>query len=1097
MANIEYHSIIEQAINDFDAIQGVLRDKGITYKGEALKADTTGVATSEYAGLINHQLYRVGDKEDLKNGLTGSKITDLTSATLAPSGALAISNTDLSNFTISFAPDKAGFIDGSGDNGTRVSVTLGSSVLQNPVLSATATLSAGTGTVTPITKEDSEEVTSYRVTADANKILGSVTIPAGSASIPDPTITHTATVAPSVEINSADTAGITSKLLDATGYGALAADNQKNYVQIQFVPKAKYEDTVTATITPKITGGFIKGFDNTNLNETGSIVVKDETNKNKNVEGASTSFYLPKGSVNKVSLTSSGLSFNKDGDQSIFAAADAEEGSYYPIIADVENLNIDANESQITEGWISGGSLSIDASSAKITGSTKIKKGSLTSGSVTLTPKITDDTNTILTPDVADEKLSDYYNITVSAGTLNADGNEGTTDGKATFAEGYIKSADADETVHAVFPTQKLHVKKGSVSAAINADKTATFVNYGTNTVITKSLGTTDKAADYYEIDPSLTATITPSFTEGYIKNFPTPDTYTGALDPFYIKKGHVKFRHDLLITPPTGTAVSSIFSETAPSDGTEYFTIATNGTFDKDATKAGYITTEDVEDDEDKKYYIPKAKFEFVKDSTGNSIIQATTSGYIPSGVIQAVEGKIDEAVVSANLDTGTTNIISSGASAADDYVINIEKNMTTTDAGYISSSEGTLQLASKYFIKRGKLDLSASLGNIVADAKGVTYSETNGNYSIGVSTSGEVAISTSSVYGYVASSDDLTLHSGKATGTVTLPSVTLRSTENTKAKAGVDLGDLEAGISTADGYVINPTYTAAKYTVDIATAGYGAVGRENTVVTSDADLTPIYIKKGAAVTKTGSQQTISEIQTSISNSLNATSTGDYTFSVAKNISDSVTIPDAYYKGQTASITVPVNISGTIKHGKAKVNIDNISTDVTLGGMSEVTGEETSTNPTHFYTVGGTVTSASISLSNVVAGYMKEADIDVTDTTASTSATKKHHIQKYEFAGDPGSNGTGVATVTDSSSGTAVTYFIPYGNDATTGVFGTDTAGIGTDEKDTLILHTKASYAANDIKLTLNQNAMGKEVRDDITRLTNRLKGNLVKASA
>lgn len=1072
MAETTIESVLSQAITDFDSIYASLKDKGVTYSGKELNSDTTGVKTSEYADLIKTELYRVGNRLSLDEGTDGTKIKDLKTLGAA-GGNSTIASSDNTTFTVSFKPSDAGFV--GKDTNVTISITA-----QNPSLSSNATLSDGTGVITSLTGDD-DVATGYKVTADSGKILGSVTIPTGSISIPDPSVTHTISVTPNVGV-AASTTGITSKIKSANDISDLTDDEKAKYIQFDMSAGAKYTDNLTATITPKLSNGFITGFSDTNFDatNTSSIVFNDKT-ENKDATNVTSSFYLPIATIENLKLANTATIEFADPNAAtvgLLADANSEEGSYYLLDADVTGLALDS-ASQITEGWTSGTSLKIDSTSAKASGQTRIKKGSLTAGEVSMAPVVTD-TDSITTAEVAEKDAANYYTVSVSAKDAL---------GKVTVQPGFIVDKEADVT--AKFPTQDIHVAKGTVETSV-LKPTAAY----DNSIIKATLATTDVASDYYTITPTVSAKLSrDKFTEGYVKA--TKETsFNGTIDPFYVKKGKVSFTHGLTVTTPTG--VEQLFKEVtadekAPVDS---FKVSTSGTLSVDS---GYVVSGDnsfVTETTDKEYYIPKAVVEWVSNGTeGAKLVQVKSGGYITSGSIAVTDGgSIDYAAVKALLDTGTTSILSTTGKAGD-YKINLTKS-SGTDAGYISATEGegTVELGADYYIPKGNIILSASIGNINIGTV-PTYDDTGKSYTFNATTTGNATVLDTTEYGYVTASDVKIeqQNAGEATGTLTLKSIGLSVTSDGKSTVGVDLGGLAAGTGTTDGYEIKPTFTAGTFTANVTSDGYGTVGKETASQVADATQTSVFIKKGDAVSIAPTAKT----KLTLADNFSATQAGDYTVSVSTaRVTGNAAVADGYYKAVTATANIPVEGSISVAHGNAAIGITSASTDVDLGGMTATTPIETTEadKTARYYKISGSVSNINLNKS-VTQGYVKDSDVILNNGAAGSVTQITKYIKKYEWNGDGGQN-TAVATASDTSGTTTKTYFVPYGNSVSSGVFGSTTTDLSADNQDTLVLNTAGTYAANDIKLTLNADAAGKNVRASILRLQQRLAGELARTT-
>ena len=1053
----DYSTVISSAIADFDAIQAQMKAKGVVDSSDKeLNSDTTGVKTSEYSGLISDQLFRVGDRKKAGLSLDGNgKIRDLGSITLTSSKATFSDKDDgtrVLSVTTTYAGNP-GYIDGSS------AVTIGGISADNFSVSGTLSTDGGSGyTYDETTKK-------YTITGNSD-VIEKVVIDQGSGlvGIGNFSSTH-GTKSNTISLATAtDNDNINSKVVETVEDADLA-----NYVQIALSAVANCADTVTAKLTKTFESGYINAddvaFDTTNTELAADGTVTHAFESVTHATGEKT-LYLPKGSAAITGAEGAKVAF--DGADAITADSGADlkdEDTFATITAKVDGLKING---EITEGWVSSGNIpatAIDVDSKSI----KIKKGTLDAGS----------TNVHLTATPSKVDLSDDVTNYVITLTKDADATSKDAGTKSlSVTNGYLTSTAVANAEHAVtVEEKKVYITGAQVKKKID---TPTVTLDGTGSTLLASSAPVD--AQYYTIDTKVSASIADNgSTNGYFD--PSTDTtaFTGtglsgaAGGTFYLKKGSVTLAHGLTISD--GATASGLTTSTPSGTlGTDYYKIETSGSM---TTVEGYITSNEVSDDADKAYYIPKAVVEYVTNSDNTHFVQVKTAGYLTAGTIDTIEGTLDEAEVKGTLtDTGT---VLSTTGSTGDYQISIAKSIAAGAAGYISSDKGSLALDNNYYIKHGTVSYKAAIASITNN--GISrVSGTDNKFYINVTAAADkTAAGTTATLseGYVKSADITITAADDKTTNLEIEEATIGVSGSGKIGATAS-----ANVSTstsATKYVITPTFESTSLAATITKAGYvdEDSGITGSVTVADSAKTPVYLTVGTTTTLTPTAHAKTLASSEISDNFSTSQTGAYTITINGKDSLTGTLTPGYYGADEATIAANSTIAGTysVAHGSASITAASATFNIAAGtGLTLV---ESPSDTTKYYEI--TANGSNLSLTkSVTQGYVKDADVDAGLTTITGS--KKKYIANYEYGTDASAAGT-VTTTSVTVDGAKADYYTP-----------TAAVDFGEDA-DYAVIHTKATYVEKDIYVNLGADAIGANAKADLEKLKQRLAGTLAKA--
>lgn len=389
----------------------------------------------------------------------------------------------------------------------------------------------------------------------------------------------------------------------------------------------------------------------------------------------------------------------------------------------------------------------------------------------TLTGKATTMTGAIA---YGDAITSDYETIDV---TLKA---TGTGTGTVTTTEGYVRQDTDTPVTITIDDTKTTDVKIGVKKA-----------QWGTLSAAGSALAV-DKASlssNEYTVKANVTATATVSTNgAGYTSS-------TGALTHTNAVVGKIaKGSAETTITSITngitagsdeanksGSTIAKIaFMENTPSsslqEGKDYFVIRASAAATASTTlSTGYVYTGDTvayngftgTSNETTKY-IGAAKFKYVKnegpDGVPHTFIQCQTAGYLTTGLLAIVDtnndgtitDEIDWAEVKASI-SGVGISTGSAVPATNAYELNISK--ASVNPGYISGSDGSLTLDTKYWIAKGSVTSKIVDNSLIPTVDKVTTaiaeSSTATDYVIKLTPKAKVKTQTVVTEGYVKATE------------------------------------------------------------------------------------------------------------------------------------------------------------------------------------------------------------------------------------------------------------------------------------------------------------------------------------------------------
>lgn len=1027
-----FASVINSAITDFNSIYDAIKNRTGASDTD-MAADTTGIATSAYAGLINSKLFSISGITDGGTGKGISKvITPYFDSYAGDPVAVKLGKDGNVSITVGI-PNK-------GYYGTEARLT-GSLAAENVALK-------GTISGANITKVEATEGKGahWHVAPTDGKVLGVVDIDIGSYAPSITEVTNGVSATASVGLFGSD--GINGNILPAVPEGDKAAD----YVSF----KMKAAGSFTGKVTPVLgKTDFTAGYFET-------APVLEITKEGYDIKGTATSeeqeFFIKKGTISNVAVAGTELEFNDNGGNigASKAPGDAEAENYYKLTASIAGGTITGDT---TAGFVPTGNGTQIGNLSSISKDFYVKKGSVDNSNVTVS-LVAESANVNIT-----SEDSDAYTVTVKRKSTETAATTGN------YSDGYVKAGHY--TVNTTVADKVLKIARG----AVKVNNTLDDISYAGSGAGLLVKNTPDNLDEYYVITPTVALTSavnTGESKEGYIKPDNTTVThneFAGTASSLYLKKGKVNHTTDITINNTVSSA-ANIFTSTKPSKG-DYWTLTTKCNV---TANEGYITAADIANGDEKSYYLPKAVVEYVSNSTGAKFVQVKSAGYLPSGTIEAIEGKIDYAAVSVDIGTETGENIIKTSGTTGDYKLTIAK-AAGTDAGYISGAagEGTVALSAEYYIAKGSVASQASIDSVVKSDITRATGEGASGFKFDVTASGSTGTPTITA-GYITSRDvTLTKPTDKVV-TMTLPEAKLAATlTGEAAHAGATLSSgLTAGDSNSK-YFVTPTLANATVKATVGSAGYvdaASSSNEITIEINDSNRDVAYIKTGTTKKFTTDALNLSN---KLSSDFNSTVSGDYTITLAGTDSFTGTLDTGYYGEAEKSIGVERGLTGSYKvaHGSVSVN----STAVTLGAANstDVSLVASPATPSDFAAITVPVSSVAISFNAVKPGYVK--DSDVTNSATATGSTTIY-LKKYENSEDKAADGSVPTTADTANGGTTGTVYTPVSNGIT----------------DTTILHTEGRYLKHNVKVTLHADAIGSNAEADLARLQQRLAGTLIR---
>lgn len=966
----KYVDLVSQAIADFDTIFNALASKGVEKDGVALGTgsvliDNGSVKTSEYAGLISKQLYRV-------QGVDG-----VSSTVVAPGGVIANydgANKSLANSGIKYNADSiviSGNITDSGYYGT-------TSALSATLTGATASISGaaptnGTGyTVVGATDK-------LTVAPVDNYVLKSIEIKKGSVGVALSEANIDATV------NSAATAAIvTGGSIDNAVLDAAAQDGA-------YTIKVKASSTYTAEISSTsgvslTTPGYVTEIENADAVAEKSI---------KETAGNAAEYFIsiPKATVSGITgsgaadLTLAGALATVDN------AADGYE------VKATGTITVDTKNAQINSGYISSSDkIEVSGTPSVTAKSLYIKKGNVGNAAGNAAEVNVNVSGVSLSGDkyVATATVDQKYSHAIESGYVEADTYEANITGSGKL--------EMNKAAAAVTTTGTSLVKSGDAifSEAEIAGGYKLTVNATT------------------EFDRSLT-------TEGYlgdVAQIVKPDTATASKD-YYIAKGSVTANTTLSTVVKSGSGsvdgaegTVSIFVAEKDLDKTrDYYEITATPSA---VVNNGYVTGFTA--GETQKSFLPKATLKFVENSEAGNFLQVEKGGYLPSGLIAEIAeitGEMDYASVSVGIGNDFDKTVTG------DYTLSLVQG--AIDAGYISSAslsdgKGELKLNNTYKVAHAAATLentsAVELGNVVAKGNGYAITA-SGNATAKFTLTKEGYIKIADVAGATIDGNVATIvapHSDEielAKAVVAIPEaskVTLSSANNT-----VLAGD------TTSPYYVKPVISNGNVVANTTTAGYISTSdKHNLTVTAEEAV--VYIKPGVKY------ESVANVSADTNTALQFSGTEENGVFKAKLASYEIpvtgTIEEGYYKGAAATVTGKATVAAKeVSIAKAAVSVSQASGQADVNA-TEVVLHDSNADATKKF-VGVTASGVASATANVdTAGYIK--DKSQVTVNAINVASKTKYIEVFnqgetEIEGD----NYNVITVGGQASGTNETSMV------------------------------------------------------------------------
>ena len=1026
-----FTGVINKAITDFNSIYDAIKVRTGANDTD-MKTDTTGIATSEYAGLINNKLFSIAGITDggTKKGINPVINPYFDSYAGTP---VAVNLGEDGNVAITVGIPYKGYY------GTEARLT-GSLAAENVALTGTID-----GKSANITKIDATEGKGahWHVAPTSGKVLGVVDVDIGSYAPSITEVTNAVSATASVGLSGHD--GINDNISTT-----VLAGHEADYVRFTMKAAGSFSGNVTPVLgKTDFTAGYFEKAPALKIAETGYEIKGTATSTDQE-------FFIKKGTISNVKVAGTELDFFDDEGNigTSVAPGDAEAAKYYKVTAGIKGGTITGNT---TAGFVPDGTGTQIGNLNAISKDFYVKKGAVENSAVNVSL-------VAVSSDVkVESKDPDAYTVTVKRDGTEADKTTGN------YSDGYVNKGTY--TVSTTVAAKVLKIAKGAVKIN-NTLKGISYEGSGAGLLVKND---PENVNEYYVITPTvaLTSAVNADGSkEGYIVPNDTTVThneFAGTASPLYLKKGKVTHTTDININN-SSTDATAIFTTTKPT-GVSYYTLTTKCNI---SANEGYITADDIAKGDEKSYYLPKAVVEYVADSkSGKNFVQVRSAGYLPSGTIETIAGNIDYAAVIVNIGTETGENIIKTSGTTGDYKLTIAK-ASATDAGYISGKdgEGTVGLATQYYIAKGSVDSQASIDSIVkSDIARATGAGASG-FEFNVTASGSTGTPTIAA-GYITASDvKLTKPTDKVVK-MTLPEAQLAATLTGNVHAGAALTGLAAGDSTSK-YYVTPTLENATVKATVGTAGYVDTASNSNPITieiNDTNRTVTYIKTGTTDKFT---PTALDLSTKLSSDFNFTVSGDYTITLDGTDKFNGTLDTGYYGEAEKTIGVERGLTGsyTVTHGSVSVN----STAVTLGTAtsSDVSLVTAPGKPADFAAITVPVSSVAISFNDVKPGYVKSTD--VTNSTTATGSTTVY-LKKYENSDDaPESSGSVPTASDDVNGGTTKIVYTPVSNGIT----------------DTTILHTEGRYLKHNVKVTLHADAIGSNAEADLKRLQERLAGQL-----
>lgn len=815
------------------------------------------------------------------------------------------------------------------------------------------------------------------------------------------------------------------------------AEGTTGYTAFTVTPTVNVTGSKTITLAANkgftFTPGYIESLTDTDLS-------KEISTNGKYTPTTASTLYIQNAALRNVKANGA-IGFDKS---EIKGVGKDEDG--YNIIADAA-LSVSGD---VTPGFLGAGSKLESDGTSPISSTLRIKKGTVSDVSITNTLQTTGDT-TILS-----SATSDVYTITVTAPAVSEN---------KSIDYGYVKSDDAGFKVTAVKKEETIKIDKGSIVA--KADAKVNKVTGNGTSLTAGANGTTEAitvniSAEFKEADQSTKAGYVTSATRtaAAAKDVEIHLTKSKATKDSLSLSASVVDTEDGKDATNKGTAVN-IFQDDAPESG-DYYKIDAVSEF---SISAGY-TSAGLSGGKEKQLYLPKATLKYVADSDAGNILQVVTGGYLPSGNLidfSEIEGKLDEADVKVSL-TGPAWDINKKA-----YIISAVYNDSASGIGYFNGAANFTGASVE--LAKGTATQVASIDS--STVKGIT-SNGDDKYQVTLSTKGKTT--TTIVNGYITGSD-VTVNGAAVENSSDVEISGETTVELDKATLGlkattVDLGATPTGFAFSEDetdFVITPNFgTNHTVTIKPTADGYTTTNDETPVTLTTGTVGTYYLKAGSVDPITAQA---GNAKITLQSDFDTKTSGDYTVVIptGTTVAATATINEGYINAPKVTGNVSVESNAlTVARGSVSPVVSSVSATLS---SSEVSLE---TAPIADETLFALHANASAtSTANVTkAGYIKQTEVGTADTREAEQVT--HYVKGIKLD---------AVVSTESTNGKVYNY----------ANFGVD-KGAAVDEA---IIASAERYAKYDIKVSLHADAMGTNVRSELSKLEARLLGNAVTAAS
>ena len=279
-----FTGVINKAITDFNSIYDAIKNRTGADDTD-MKTDTTGIATSEYAGLINNKLFGIagitdgGAEKGINKVITpyfGSYIGDPLAVKLGEDGNVSI--------TVGI-PNK-------GYYGTGARLT-GSLAAENVAL--TGTIDGKSANITKIGATEGKGA-HWHVAPTSGKVLGVVDVDIGSYAPSITQVTHGVSATATVGLSGKE--GITGNV-----YAAVPEGQEANYVSFKMKATGSFNGKVTPVLgKTDFTAGYFETAPVLEITKEGYDISGDATSTDQE-------FFIKKGTISNVKVAGTELGF--------------------------------------------------------------------------------------------------------------------------------------------------------------------------------------------------------------------------------------------------------------------------------------------------------------------------------------------------------------------------------------------------------------------------------------------------------------------------------------------------------------------------------------------------------------------------------------------------------------------------------------------------------------------------------------------------------------------------------------------------------------------------------------------------------------------